>query len=48
VSDRDAAKFQQVSLLIKALAEILKVPVLDANGNLNQETATLTAKYRTI
>ncbi|PSB57726.1 hypothetical protein [Chamaesiphon polymorphus] len=48
VSERDAAKFQQVALLIKALAEILKVPVLNANGNLNQDTATLTAKYRTI
>lgn len=33
--DRDAAKFQQVALLIKALAEIMRIPVLDENGNLN-------------
>jgi hypothetical protein len=46
--ERDAEKFQQVALLIKALAEIMKTPVLDADGNLNQATATLKAKYRTI
>ncbi|WP_310410038.1 hypothetical protein [Chamaesiphon sp. OTE_8_metabat_110] len=46
--DRDAVKFQQVALLIKALAEILKIPVLDNKGNLNQATAMLTAKYRNI
>ena len=33
--ERDAAQFQQVLLLIKSLAEILKTPVLDADGNLN-------------
>ncbi|NJN59869.1 MAG: hypothetical protein HC879_21475 [Leptolyngbyaceae cyanobacterium SL_5_9] len=48
VRERDAAKFQQVALLVKALAEIMKTPVLDAKGNLNQATATLKAKYRTI
>jgi uncharacterized protein YoxC len=46
--ERDAEKFQQVALLIKALAEIMKTPVLDDKGNLNQDTATLKAKYRTI
>ncbi len=46
--ERDAAKFQQVVILIKALVEIMKTPVLDAEGNLNQATATLKAKYRTI
>lgn len=48
VRERDAAKFQQVALLVKALAEIMKTPVLDAEGNLNQATATLKAKYRTV
>lgn len=48
VRERDAAKFQQVALLIKALAEIMKTPVLDNEGHLNQEPATLKAKYRTI
>jgi len=46
--ERDAAQFQQVALLIKALVEIMKTPVLDTEGNLNQATATLKAKYRTI
>lgn len=46
VSDRDAVKFQQVIFLIKALDEIIRISVLDAQGNLNQNTATLKAKYR--
>lgn len=46
--ERYAAQFQQTALLIKALAEILKIPVLDAEGNLNKDTADLKAKYRTI
>lgn len=45
---RDAAKFQQVALLIKALAEIMKTPVLDGEGKLNPTTATVQAKYRTL
>jgi hypothetical protein len=48
VRERDATKFQQIALLIKALAEILKTPVLDAEGNLNQATTTLKAKYHNI
>ena len=48
ICERDAAKFQQVALLIKSLAEIMKTPVLDAQGNLNPNTAGLKAKYRTI
>lgn len=45
---RDAAKFQQVALLIKALAEIMKTPILDSDGNLNSATANLQPKYRTL
>ncbi|WP_103126302.1 hypothetical protein [Nostoc cycadae] len=48
VRERDAAKFQQVALLIKALVEIMKTPVLDTEGNLNCDAAELKAKYRTI
>jgi TolA-binding protein len=48
VPAEDAAKFQQVVLLIKALVEIMKTPVLDAEGKLNSATAGLKAKYRTI
>lgn len=46
--NRDASKFQQVALLIKALAEIMKTPVLDTEGQLNPATATIQAKYRTL
>lgn len=46
--NRDASKFQQVGLLVKALAEIMKTPVLDSVGNLNPATATIKAKYRTL
>lgn len=48
VRERDAAKFQQAALMIKALVEIMKTPVLDAEGNLNHDAAGLKAKYRTI
>lgn len=46
--NRDASKFQQVALLVKALAEIMKTPVLDRKGQLNPATATIRAKYRTL
>ncbi|WP_414753007.1 hypothetical protein [Anabaena sp. CCY 9910] len=46
--NRDASKFQQVGLLVKALAEIMKTPVLDSEGQLNPVTATIQAKYRTL
>jgi hypothetical protein len=46
--NRDASKFQQVALLVKALAEIMKTPVLDSKGQLNPATATIRAKYRTL
>lgn len=41
----NASQFQQVALLIKALAEILKTPILDSQGNLNPVTSTIRAKY---
>lgn len=47
-ADRDARKFQQVVLLVKAVIEIMKTPVLDSEGNLNPANATIKAKYRTI
>jgi hypothetical protein len=45
--NRDASKFQKVALFVKALAEIMKTPVLDSKGQLNPITATIQAKYRT-
>jgi hypothetical protein len=46
--ERDAAQFQQVALLIKALNKIMKTPVLDTAGNLNQATVTLQTLYKNI
>ncbi|MEH1940270.1 MAG: hypothetical protein V7L01_08660 [Nostoc sp.] len=46
--DRDASKFQEVALLIKALAEIMKIPILDNQGLLNPSTLTIQAKYKTL
>lgn len=47
VRERDAEKFQQVALLIKALVEIMKTPVLTADGVLNEEAIEeLKAKYQ--
>ena len=46
--EKDASKFQQLALLVKALAEIMKTPVLDSEGQLNPATATIKARYRTL
>ncbi|MGB3639865.1 MAG: hypothetical protein WBA39_20160 [Rivularia sp. (in: cyanobacteria)] len=46
--NRDESKFQQVALLIKAISEIMKTPVLDSEGQLNPATARITAKYRSL
>ncbi|MBD1880543.1 hypothetical protein [Coleofasciculus sp. FACHB-T130] len=43
--NRDSGKFQQVALLVTALAEIMKTPVLDKEGHLNPATASIKAKY---
>ncbi len=46
---RDGIKFQQVVLFIKALAEIMKTPVLDNEGKkLNPVTENIIEKYSTI
>ncbi|MBD2199739.1 MULTISPECIES: hypothetical protein [Calothrix] len=46
--NRDAKNFQQVALVIKALAEIMKTPILDSQGQLNPASAAIQAKYRTL
>lgn len=46
--DADVRKFQKVALLVKSLAEIMNIPVLDSEGNLNSATAKIKAKYGTI
>ncbi len=48
LDERDIPKFQQVALLVKSLAEILKTPVLDESGELNPAAGTVQVKYRTI
>lgn len=46
--NRDITKFQQLGLLVKALVEIMKTPVLDTEGQINPATVTIQAKYRTL
>jgi len=48
IPERDAPQFQKVYLLIKALVEILKTPVLDSTGNLNEPTFNIKEKYRNL
>ncbi len=47
-TNRDAAKFQQVALLIKAISEIIKTPILDSEGFINPATGAITARYRSL
>lgn len=42
---RDADKFNQVRLLVKALADIVKTPILNSEGTLNLGTVTILEKY---
>lgn len=44
--ERDARLFQQVALLIKAIADITQTPVLDTDGQLNSGSLDIQAKYR--
>ncbi|WP_460192591.1 hypothetical protein [Thermosynechococcus sp. FA-CM-4201] len=43
---RDAEKYQRAVLLVKALMEIMRTPLLDRQGNLNPEHTRLLAAYR--
>ena len=43
--DRDAAKFQRLTFLLRAVVEIMKAPVLGSNGKLNPCTKILLVKY---
>ncbi|MGB3760627.1 MAG: hypothetical protein WBA07_30345 [Rivularia sp. (in: cyanobacteria)] len=43
--NQDAGKFQQVALLIKAISEIMKTPILDSEGFINPATGAITARY---
>jgi hypothetical protein len=46
--ETDIKRFQQAGLLVKALAEILKTPVLDQHGQLTAESQSIQVKYRTL
>lgn len=46
--ERDAQLFQQVALLVKAIAEITQTPVLDTEGQLNPGSFDIQAKYRSL
>jgi hypothetical protein len=40
-----AHEFQQTALLMRALTEVLDTPLLDADGNVSEASATLTERY---
>jgi hypothetical protein len=44
----DIKSFQQTGLLVKALAEIMKTPVLGGNGQLTGQSLDIQVKYRTL
>jgi hypothetical protein len=46
--DLHTEKFQKAALLIKALTEIMKIPVLDAEGKLNINSIKIQAKYSSL
>ena len=48
IREKEAPQFQKVFLLIKVLVEILKTPVLDSKGNLNDATLNIKEKYRNL
>ena len=45
-NDKDLKKFQQVTLIVKALARITQTPILDSQGKLNPDIATIKANSR--
>lgn len=47
-NETDVATFQQAGLFMKALAEVMKTPVLDNDGNMTEQSLDIQAKYRTL
>jgi len=45
---KDGHLIQSLLLIIKALADMLRTPVLDNEGNLNPLSAQLKIKYRSL
>lgn len=43
--DRDTSKFQQVVMLVTALVEIMKTPILNSEGKINFGSVTIFEKY---
>jgi hypothetical protein len=43
--DRDAAKFQRLTFLFRAVVGIMNAPVLGSNGKLSPDTKILVVKY---
>lgn len=46
--DYDVERFQRVAILVKALAEIMRTPILDDDGNITDDSIQVYAKYRTL
>jgi hypothetical protein len=47
-NETDVKAFQQAGLLMKAMAEVMKTPVLDGNGNITGQSLAIQTKYRTL
>jgi hypothetical protein len=47
-NDSDVRNFQQAGIIVKALAEIMKTPVLDDQGQLTGQSRYIQLKYRTL
>ncbi|PZO13704.1 MAG: hypothetical protein DCF25_15765 [Leptolyngbya foveolarum] len=45
---RYASEFQEVALLVKALVEIVKVPVLDEKGAITKDSYAVQEKYQSM
>jgi hypothetical protein len=45
-NDEDVAAFQRAGLLVKALADIMRTPVLGEDGHMTAESLAVQAKYR--
>ncbi len=47
-SDEKVKKIQQTAFLVKALAEIIQIPILNKDGNLNSAAVTIQTKYSSV
>ena len=47
-NDEDLRQFRELVLLARALGEVLRAPVIDANGKVSEQSANVRTRYRTL